>query len=530
MPFSLYLQQSAISHAQLKQYASTAQLFDMVKWTKEAYNHFGVPYFDTCCQAEPYNIDLYVSEDSGNMLSIGTDGKLLVDVMTIAANLISTDGGNMITLGTDGKLLVDILGIASNILSAQVGNNISVSGLDGKLWAPQVSGMVYATGTTNYITKFQGSTSLIDSTLFEYITASGTTVIVNGTAAQRVAMQDNASGAGGTIYLPNFATSSPSGYSAISSQILDGTRNRRVAQFLNDTLSLWGHSVMYGSGTAPTYGIWQGLNRVLSIRSNGNVMIRTSSTTSDFNDTGYKLDIFGSLRANSTVNLTGIASTTTANTLYYNSSTGAVTYGAAPTTGISGTSYYIPMFDNTGAALVNSQLSTSSLKWTLLLDGAPASAITVGNYPQPLIIRQYSTYTGSDPSQYPGFDVYNMENSNGIGAGLNLRTYTMGGYAGMYSQSLAANNSNLRFYVTNSGAKSDAIHISSNTYVGIGTSNPTEQLHVSGNVKLTGVLNLTPQSSNPVSGNIGDIFLYHSGATWQLRVCTSISPLTWTAL
>lgn len=287
MPFSLYLQQSAISTAQVRQYASTAQLFDMVKWTKEAYNHFGVPYFDVCCQTEPFNLDPFIPF----------------------------------------------------LISSQAGNNITVSTFDNKLWAPQVSGMVYATGTTNYIAKFQGSTSLINSTLFEYITASGTTMIVNGTTSQKVAMQDD--GVSANLLFPNFTTSNVSGYSAIASQVVDGTRNRRIAQFLNDTLSLWGHSVIYTSGTIPTYGIWQGVNRTFSIAPTGNVIIRTSNTTSDFTDTGYKLDVFGSLRTNSTVNFTGIASTTTANTLYYNSSTGAVTYGAAPSAGSGSSTYYI---------------------------------------------------------------------------------------------------------------------------------------------------------------------------------------------
>jgi uncharacterized protein (DUF2147 family) len=225
------------------------------------------------------------------------------------------------------------------LISAQAGNNITVSTFDNKLWAPQVSGMVYATGTTNYIAKFQGGTSLINSTLFEYITASGTTMIVNGTTSQKVAMQDD--GVSANLLVPNFTTSNVSGYSAIASQVVDGTRNRRIAQFLNDTLSLWGHSVIYTSGTIPTYGIWQGVNRTFSIAPTGNVIIRTSNTTSDFTDTGYKLDVFGSLRTNSTVNFTGIASTTTANTLYYDSSTGAVTYGAVPTSGGGSSTYYI---------------------------------------------------------------------------------------------------------------------------------------------------------------------------------------------
>lgn len=354
MPFSLYLQQSAVSNAQVKQYASTAQLFDMVKWTKEAYNHFGVPYFDTCCQAEPFNLDPFMPF----------------------------------------------------LISAQAGNNIIVSSLDGKLWAPQVSGTVYATGTTNYIAKFQGSTSLINSTLFEYITVSGTTIIVNGTTSQKVAMQDD--GVIANLLVPNFTTSNVSGYSAISSQVIDGTRNRRVAQFLNDTLSLWGHSVIYSTGTIPTYGIWQGINRTLSIAPTGNVIIRTSNTTSDFTDTGYKLDVFGSLRTNSTVNLTGIANTTTANTLYYNSSTGAVTYGAAPsgTTAPANPIYYL--------ANVNQNFSGGGTKIAGTISGSSSNfeftPVSGKSYSVKITLLTFDQATENSPTA-PGFALGLISNS-----------------------------------------------------------------------------------------------------------------------
>lgn len=344
MPFSLYLQQSAISNAQLKQYASTAQLFDMVKWTKEAYDHFGVPYFDTCCQAEPFNLDPFIPF----------------------------------------------------LISAQVGNNITVSTFDNKLWAPQVSGMVYATGTTNYIAKFQGATSLIDSRI---------------------------------------------------------------------------------------------------------------------SDTGSVLSI------------SALTNATSSRVLYYNPSTSAVTQGDL-TPFISGTPYYLSLFDATGAAITNSQVWTGSNKATLIIDGTLDGT-------QPVLIRQWDTYIGSDPYLYRGFDIINLlpaVSAANTGTGIHLRGYYSNTYAGMYSKTLSSGNSDLGIYVTNSGTRQEAIYIDSTTYVGIGTTSPTEKLDVSGNVKLSGVLNLTPQSSNPLSGTVGDIFLYHSGATWQLRVCTSTSPLTWTAL
>ena len=343
MPFSLYLQQSAISHAQLKQYASTAQLFDMVKWTKEAYNHFGVPYFDTCCQAEPYNIDLYISDDAGNMMSLGADGKLTVSIVTIAANLVS----------------------------AQAGNNIIVSSFDNKLWAPQVSGMVYATGTTNYIAKFQGATSLIDSRISD-----------NGT----------------------------------------------------------------------------------------------------------------------TLSISALTSATGSNVMYYNNSTGEVTYGALPATGISGTPYYIPMFDATGAAITNSQVFTGSNRVTLIIDGGAY----ISGY-QPMIIKTGDSYTGTDPYQYRGFDVYNMLNNAGTGEGIHFRGYYLATYAGMYSQSVSYANSNLRFYVTNNGAKTEGIQIDTTGYVGIGAITPTANLHVSGTTKLQGIANTTTSNVLYYNSSTGSV-------------------------
>jgi hypothetical protein len=58
-----------------------------------------------------------------------------------------------------------------------------------------------------------------------------------------------------------------------------------------------------------------------------NVLIQNGGT---FTDVGYRLDVNGTFRAQGSITAT-LASTSTANVVYYNSSTGLLTYGAVPT-------------------------------------------------------------------------------------------------------------------------------------------------------------------------------------------------------
>ena len=64
----------------------------------------------------------------------------------------------------------------------------------------------------------------------------------------------------------------------------------------------------------------------LQIKGNGNVQINTNT------DSGYRLDVNGTFRTTSTITAT-LANVTTANVIYYDSSTGLMTYGAAPSGG-----------------------------------------------------------------------------------------------------------------------------------------------------------------------------------------------------
>ena len=61
----------------------------------------------------------------------------------------------------------------------------------------------------------------------------------------------------------------------------------------------------------------------MRIRNNGNVLIGATA------DAGYKLDVNGTFRAQGSITAT-LASTSTASVVYYNSSTGLLTYGTAP--------------------------------------------------------------------------------------------------------------------------------------------------------------------------------------------------------
>jgi len=104
------------------------------------------------------------------------------------------------------------------------------------------------------------------------------------------------------------------------------------------------------------------LNHVLTVTQNANVLIGTQT------DSGYKLDINGALRVQGTLTAS-LASTTSSNIVYYDSSTGLMTYGAAPSGG-SGTVTSIVA----GTGLSGGTITTSG---TIALAD---TAVTAGSY------------------------------------------------------------------------------------------------------------------------------------------------------
>lgn len=86
-------------------------------------------------------------------------------------------------------------------------------------------------------------------------------------------------------------------------------------------LSITGNSVVRFVSNAGTNFVY------VYTGTTGNVVLQNGGT---FTDAGYRLDVNGTFRAQGSITAT-LASTSTSNVVYYNSSTGLLTYGAVPT-------------------------------------------------------------------------------------------------------------------------------------------------------------------------------------------------------
>ena len=335
-PYSLYIK-SGFSTPNYDSFG-----FDVRLWAKELLDYLHVPTWDASCQG-PFAPCAWVGLPSCgttplDIYNIGGGG---VQIRTENCTWFFSDGCELYLPGgitfPDGSSIMS----APRALSITDGTN-SVTGVTAiNFNGAVVSGTspngivtissagITGSGTNNYIPYFNSSTSIASSLLY----FNGSQVGLNTTSFLTVGAKDNAATASGTTSNPSFTISNVSGVVAYSAQINDGTLDKRVAYFVNGVDSLWGHSFTQSSGSAYTYGIWMSTSRVLSLRSNGNMILRSSTTTSDFNDTGYKLDVFGTFRTNSGVTFSGIPSGSTSSLVYYNASTGAISYNATMPSG-----------------------------------------------------------------------------------------------------------------------------------------------------------------------------------------------------
>lgn len=80
------------------------------------------------------SIDSLVSAVEPNMLSVAADGKLLV-VPTPSSDFVSDEAGNAIAIGADGKLYVKVPDVNAQALISSDFGNIIVAGSDNKLYA-----------------------------------------------------------------------------------------------------------------------------------------------------------------------------------------------------------------------------------------------------------------------------------------------------------------------------------------------------------------------------------------------------------
>lgn len=258
---------------------------------------------------------------------INFDGAMVSGTSPNGIVTISSGGVTSVGMSVPSAFSVSPSTITSSGTFTITGAGNSSQYVNGAGALASISGLL--SGTTNYIPYFSSTTSLVSGPLY----VSGTNVALNTTNFLKVGAKDNATTAGGTTSVPSFTISNVSGVVAYSAQINDGSSDKRVAYFVNGVDSLWGHSFTQSSGSAYTYGIWMSTNRVLSLAGNGNMILRTSNISGDFTDTGYKLDVFGTLRVASAVTFSSIPSGSTSSLVYYNTATGAISYNATMPSG-----------------------------------------------------------------------------------------------------------------------------------------------------------------------------------------------------
>ena len=118
----------------------------------------------------------------------------------------------------------------------------------------------------------------------------------------------------------SFITGSSAAYNV---RVLN-TNASSVALAIQGVTSQTGDLLRIDSTTATSNG------STFVVKSNGNILINTTT------DAGYKLDVNGTARIKGALRAT-LANVTTSNVVYYDSSTGLMTYGAAPSGGGGGT-------------------------------------------------------------------------------------------------------------------------------------------------------------------------------------------------
>ena len=185
--------------------------------------------------------------------------------------------------------------------------------LDGQLKQKDSSGVITSVGSTaslaisgnaNYLTRYASGSGITSSSIYYKVGNYGHTasngdsspipdsIVVGGyfyglsdPSLQTVAVRDNSLTSNGTAIYPQFGiisgTSYPggstAGVAAFSTQVNDGTYNRRSSFFTNFNDKLWGLSNT-GSSGGFTFGVWQSTNRVMSIDPNLSVIFKPGGT------------------------------------------------------------------------------------------------------------------------------------------------------------------------------------------------------------------------------------------------------------
>ena len=410
---------------------------------------------------------------------------------------------------------------------------------------------VTGTGTSGQVTYFNGTSSVTGSNNLKF---DGTNLSIGNPSSPLAQLHVYNASAAATILLQNNSTTD---YSEIAVRNDSSTATSYFRQY--STAATGSDFGISRAGLALFFSNYA-TNFAIGTRNGGSLIFGTADTERARIDTSgnfgigttspsYKLDVNGTLRVASSatfsnnVNVNGTLAINSANALYLNNTdnttTSAILNGGA--SGVGNMSFYVGgssrlSITSTGAATFSSSVQTYRLK---LVDSTSSTNFTL--------------YTGVDNVNSIGFynettGVYNFKIastgaatfSNSVTAGGSIETtgaYFLNGnaYFGKASSIISGGSANDGAIMVSGSnnllfgiALSEKMRITSAGNVGIGTSSPSQKLHVAGQVQADRTGFKFPNYSATGNWEIGSdpsvgagLYMYLSATGYQLTLSSA---------
>jgi len=392
------------------------------------------------------------------------------------------------------------------------------------------SGGATGSGTTNYITKWTGTTSLGDSQIFDNGTSVGigtatpsASYILDITNSTRISRSTNGN-------LDLFVHNTNSGSSALSRGVFRNDSNLE-AQFFASS-STWAG---YGSMTANAAGLYTNMTNGLQLAvdangapirfmlGNGNPTTRMTLTASGrlligtTTESTYELDVVGDIRSTLDANINGLTVGKGGGSVASNTAVGISVISGTATgtqnTGVGNTALRDLSSGSSNTAVGQAAGRATTTGANNVFMGFAAGIVNVsggnntalGTYAGYSLTGSSNTYLG----YYAGFDATSGSGNTIVGneTGRGITT-------GNYNTIIGANVSGLSSSLSNTiiladGQGNQRLYIDNIGEVGIGTTTPSSKLHVvTGNVD-----GIRVESSNSAYIELGKT----GGERWAFR-------------
>ena len=356
---------------------------------------------------------------------------------------------------------------------------------------------------------------------------SARTVLIGGTASGTI--RDGA----GTAFTANLQSVQTSGSAGISAYVNDGTNNRRIGLFIDQTNAIGGISTNYSTGDFP-FVIRNASGEQLRLDTSGRLGIGTASPTSKLNvldgdvritasGLGNTLFSFNGTTANITVNSSSAPLVFSTNSTEQMRITSAGNLGigtSTPSSALhvarpSGTSTYLQLLQ-TSIESWQIGMSASSTALAFLNSGTERVRIdSSGN----VILNNGSSSSGTSTAT-PKNIRFNNDFSSGytdaslklylFNSGATIQGFTSGPAFDLQYHSSGSASGRHAWYVDNA----ELMRLTS-TGLGIGTATPTTKLDVNGGSYLGG--NIQTISGSTIYNSTGDLYI-RSGTSGALRL------------